>query len=208
MERKDWNLCFTDWFSWWELMEIYTNDKNTQSLLLQQLSQIEVSIVAIIVRMTTSEWWSHWIYDEQYYNKNTLFYQWIQDFTTNIEWYKRRHDSIKLYYDKWYDDPLYPPVRNVIEILSLWQISKMLISLSSSMKKKIAKEYNLPSPVLCNWLEWLTQIRNIAAHNDVLYQYHWLKQLQSYRHIGLSPDKNLLEDYQKVVTYLLDIIRG
>lgn len=205
--KNEWTYIFKEWFSWEELMTIYIQDKKDQHKLLWQLSKIEISLISRIIAHTCPDLWSHRIYDKTKYNKKTLFYNRIEEFILHIAYHKKKHKSISLYFEKWYTDPPYPPVWNVMEILSLGQISKLYISLPKSYQKKIAHTYGLPAPVLRNRLEWLTQLRNICAHNDVLYGFTWLKQLTNYTSIDMTDRKNDLTDYKKIIEYLTNLIR-
>ena len=61
------------------------------------------------------------------------------------------------------------PVWMATELISFGALSKMYEHLRSSLRKKIAREFNQPQPVFVSWLHALAAIRNVCAHHSRLW---------------------------------------
>ena len=61
------------------------------------------------------------------------------------------------------------PVWIATELISFGALSKMYEHLRTSLRKKIAREFNQPQPVFVSWLHALTAIRNVCAHHSRLW---------------------------------------
>jgi abortive infection bacteriophage resistance protein len=55
------------------------------------------------------------------------------------------------------------------ELISFGALSKMYEHLRTSLRKKIAREFNQPQPVFVSWLHSLTAVRNVCAHHSRLW---------------------------------------
>lgn len=61
------------------------------------------------------------------------------------------------------------PVWMATELISFGALSKMYENLRTSLRKKIAREFNQPQPVFVSWLHSLTAVRNVCAHHSRLW---------------------------------------
>lgn len=73
---------------------------------------------------------------------------------------------------KWYNDKYkYFPFWVVVNVLTIGSISRIYGKLKDSDKIKVAKNYKLPYDYLGSYIRHINLVRNICAHNDVLYRY-------------------------------------
>ena len=73
---------------------------------------------------------------------------------------------------KWYNDKYnYFPFWVVVNILTIGSVSRIYGKLKDSDKITIAKNYKLPYDYLGSYIRHINLVRNICAHNDVLYRY-------------------------------------
>ena len=61
------------------------------------------------------------------------------------------------------------PVWMATELISFGALSRMYEHLRSGLRKKIAREFNLPQTVFASWLHSLAAIRNVCAHHSRLW---------------------------------------
>ncbi len=52
------------------------------------------------------------------------------------------------------------------ELISFGVLPKMYEHLRTSLRKKIAREFNQPQPVFVSWLHALTAVRNVCTHHS------------------------------------------
>jgi len=61
------------------------------------------------------------------------------------------------------------PVWMATELISFGSLSRMYEHLRTGLRKKIAREFNLPQTVFVSWLHSLTAVRNVCAHHSRLW---------------------------------------
>ena len=62
------------------------------------------------------------------------------------------------------------PVWMATELITFGALSKMYEHLRTGLRKKIAREFNLPQSVFVSWLHSLTAVRNVCAHHSRLVE--------------------------------------
>lgn len=73
---------------------------------------------------------------------------------------------------KWYNDNYkYFPFWVVVNVLTIGSVSRIYSKLKEADKITIAKNYKLPYDYLGSYIRHINLVRNICAHNDVLYRY-------------------------------------
>ena len=82
-------------------------------------------------------------------------------------------EGISRYIEK-YNDPLYPPIRNIIEELTFGDIAYLINSVTSSVKKGILQKIDISKDGLESCLKWLVDLRNICCHHWKLYTHTFL----------------------------------
>ena len=102
-------------------------------------------------------------------------------FLTKINSYKNsnnKHCLVKNHIDKYtYEIPIY----KIVEFLTFWDLSKFLENLNDNYKEEICiyyykvgkiLNYNKRKTYIVSWIRDLVEIRNICAHNDILWSFH------------------------------------
>ncbi|MCM1306557.1 MAG: Abi family protein [Bacteroides sp.] len=92
-----------------------------------------------------------------------------------ISWYKTNYN----YYPFWV----------VVNILTIGSVSRIFGKLKEEDKSDIAKEYRLPHKYLSAFIRHINLVRNICAHNNVLYHY---------KSINAIPQKATKAIYEKL----------
>ena len=82
-------------------------------------------------------------------------------------------EGISRYIEK-YNDPLYPPIRNIIEELTFGDIAYLINSVTSSVKKGILQKIDISKDGLESCLKWLVDLRNICCHHWKLHTHTFL----------------------------------
>lgn len=82
-----------------------------------------------------------------------------------------RH-NIKLYLER-YTDPLYPPIWNVVEDLTFWNMSHLIKDDQTKIIRIFQKVCDLPDTDLRIALKILVDARNICCHNGRLVHFEW-----------------------------------
>lgn len=100
-------------------------------------------------------------------------------------------ESVKRYIEK-YNDPCYPPIRNIIEELTFGDVTYLINSVISSVKKRMFHKIDISKDGFESWLKSLVDLRNICCHHWKLYTHSFslhhdlLKKIIPY-----SPDQNI-----------------
>lgn len=90
----------------------------------------------------------------------------------------------------WYRDNYnYYPFWVVANILTIGSVSRIFGKLKDEDKTDIAREYKLPHTYLASFIKHINLVRNICAHNNVLYRY---------KSINAIPQKATKAIYQKL----------
>lgn len=77
-------------------------------------------------------------------------------------------DTVSCYIEK-YNDPLYPPIRNIVEELTFGDVTYLINSVVSSVKKRMFQKIDISKDGFESWLKSLVDLRNICCHHWKLY---------------------------------------
>ena len=93
---------------------------------------------------------------------------------------RSKEDFIQEHFAK-YDDPEFPPVWKVLEVVSFGTLSKLFYNIKdTTVKKKVAKSFHLPQYIyLESWIKSAVILRNACAHHSRLWnkRFPWKPQL-------------------------------
>ena len=163
-------VCFED------LYNLYEFDRKLKIIVFEATTNIEINIKSFIADVISKKYGV----DEKKYLKKENFSTDVSDddfsFATmkmqikkaiskqiennnpSIVWYKEKYN--------------YFPFWVVSNILTLGTISKIYSKLKEEDKIIIAKNYKLPYDYIESYLMHVNMVRNICAHNSVLYRYN------------------------------------
>lgn len=154
-----------------EIVSLYNFDRNLRIILLKYIITIENTLKSIISYEFSKKYdynyldinsYDNFNFDEKRVNELKGFFKSINNIIKN----SLKHEKHLRYYKENYEDI---PLWIVINNLSLG----MLISFYSYMKKEdrenVAREFEISSTELYNFLEVLLHFRNYSAHNQRIF---------------------------------------
>ena len=164
---------YKDNASFEEIFAMYKFDKNLKIIMLKYILEIEAVIKTKIANLFAEKYGL-----KDYLNINNFD---LKDDNSNLEYIEKiigeikneinkgngKHDAITHYMNKYE----FVPPWVVTKILSLGTISKFYGLMKQQDRQKISKQFYINDRILKNILGNLTSVRNIAAHDDILYTY-------------------------------------
>lgn len=153
------------------IRELYYFDVDLKYLLSKYIHRIEVHFRSQLVYLASNRYKQNpvWFVDKTVVSQNTIdFFQKIYD-----DSFIRRNRSINKHHTKYPNDK-YAPAWKTIEFLTFGQIYNIYKSLKNEdLKSDIAKTYGFTNlAVFKKHLLSIVNVRNICAHNGVLFDYN------------------------------------
>lgn len=180
-----------------QLSQLYDFDRRLRLLVMDAIERTEVSVRARISNILGVQEGAHWYLERQYFNQNYDHQRLLstiekkqqdalQDYQRECERierlqqvttaqkdslkHRRQAESYARHYALTYDEPALMPNWAMLEELTLGELSHLYKGLARDTdKKRIAREFDLPVPLLESWLHTLTIVRNICAHHARLW---------------------------------------
>ncbi len=189
-----------------EIYALYTFDKNIKNNFLKYILLVENEIDTYIA-YEFSKTYGHKKYlilqNFNSVNSNiSLIEKFIKDINLEIEYqYKNSNKMIVHYMDTYKNIPLWVLVR----ILSFGKISKFYSLMKQKEQNIVSRKYNLRIPEFKIYLQNLTLIRNICAHDEKLYDIKVKSRIPpTFYHERLNIKKN--NKYQYATRDLFSIV--
>jgi abortive infection bacteriophage resistance protein len=161
-----------------DVVALYYLDSDLRKTLSIFLNRVEVNFRTNIIYAVSN----------QYFNSNTWFIDpavmektFIEDFDRNLYTDKfRRNPIIKRHHNKYINDK-YAPAWKTLEFFTFGTMVNVYKNLKDkSLRLKIAARYNIRNDkVLENYFNVLVEIRNICAHNAVLFDHTLYRELKN-----------------------------
>ena len=188
---------------------IYKFDAKLRSLILSEISKIEVAVRTQIAYVMSHNYDGLWFTDSSLF-KNPAKH--AKTLSKIDEEYSRSDEDFVTAFKVKYTDH-FPPSWITLEITSLGTLSLLYSNLKDGMSKRtIARYFGVADSVMVSWLHAITYIRNICAHHSRL----WNKILgirpivprrTTYPFVSIPNSSNNKVYYVLcMITYLLDII--
>lgn len=145
-------------------IRLYYFDKELRGIIFDAIQSIEIALRSKITNFVSLKYGAFWFMEPTLFKDNIIFNQCLSLVKNEI--LRSKEDFISEHYKK-YTGPDFPPAWKTIEVISFGTLSKILSNLKdSSIKKLIAREFNLPQHlVLENWVKCLVNLRNCIAHH-------------------------------------------
>ena len=159
-----------------DLYNLYVFDSNLRTIVFGAATAVEISFKSHLSNEISSEfgvsdqdYLRKENYKEDTHAKSEYSFDTMKDHITKsiekqirnnhpaIVWYKEKHQ----YYPFWV----------VANILTIGDSSRIYGKLKEKNRINIAKNYQLPYDYLASYIIHINLIRNVCAHNDVLYRY-------------------------------------
>lgn len=159
-----------------DIYNLYKFDAELKTIVFEAATNIEINFKSLLSEVISSQYGEK---DSKYLKKENFAPDTDDpnDYTFN-KMKKHIKESIKKQIDnmqpsiKWYNDKYkYFPFWVVVNILTIGSVSRIYGKLKDSDKIIIAKNFKLPYDYLGSYIRHINLVRNICAHNDVLYRY-------------------------------------
>lgn len=149
------------------VLNLYAFDRELRLVLLDAIERVEVSLRTQWAYHMAHSHGSHAFMDPSLSEKTD---RWQRDMDSLREELERSDEVFIQHYKRTYDDPAFPPIWVVCEVMSLGLLSRWFTNLKPmSVRRNIAKTYELDDRVLQSFLRHLTYIRNLCAHHSRLW---------------------------------------
>lgn len=201
--QKDKNHNFVEETKISDIIKLYYLDVNLKSVLSKAINRIEVNFKTKLIYFGSNK-----------YNDNPFWFcdsKLVGDYFTDefprVYTNKFINDNkpIKNHHKK-YPKHTYAPAWKTLEFLSLGTIIVLYSCLKDiSLKKEIALCFGIKKPAIFeNYLKTIVFIRNICAHNDLLYDCNTAKEIEVTPMIVFNNnDRHSLDSSIKVILYFL-----
>lgn len=179
-----------------DIYNLYKFDIELKTIVFEAATNIEINFKSLLSEVISSQ---YGIKEKIYLKKENFAPDTGKaDEYTFAQMKKHIKDSIKKQVDnmqpavKWYNDNYkYFPFWVVVNILTIGSVSRIYGKLKNSDKITIAKNYKLPYDYLGSYIRHINLVRNICAHNDVLYRYKSINSIP-------QKIKNVKDIYEKL----------
>lgn len=201
--QKDRNHNFFEGTKISDVIKLYYLDVNLKSVLAKAINRIEVNFKTKLIYFGSNKYKDNpfWFCDS-----NLVGDYFIDEFP-RVYTNKFINDNrpIKSHHKK-YPKHTYAPAWKTLEFLSLGSIIVLYSCLKdSNLKKEIAVCFGIKKPAIFeNYLKTIVFIRNICAHNDLLYDCNTAKEIETTPMIIFNNNnRHSLDSSIKVVLYFL-----
>ena len=159
-----------------DIYNLYKFDTELKTIVFEAATNVEINFKSLLSEVISSQ---YGIKDKKYLKKENFAPDTGKaDEYTFAQMKKHIKDSIKKQIDnmqpaiKWYNDNYkYFPFWVVVNVLTIGSVSRIYGKMKDSDKITVAKHYKLPYDYLGSYIRHINLVRNICAHNDVLYRY-------------------------------------
>jgi len=160
-----------------EALALYEFDRCLRELVIEAVGHIEVAVRTSITHNFSSVYGPFGHHVAANFSFSPEWHrEWIAKVRVEVE---RSREAFLLHYRNKYTDPPFPmvPIWMASEVMSIGTLSKFYSAMHPAHQKVIARDFELRSPVLKNWLHFASVLRNVAAHHGRLWN----------RELGVKP---------------------
>jgi len=149
-----------------QILDLYEFDSSLRLLVLEALDNIEVCARAVITYHLAKELGVFGYADSANF---AVSYN-HAEFMKILKREEGRSSEVFIgHYRGKYASETESPVWMATELITFGALSKMYEHLRTGLRKRIAREFNLPQSVFVSWLHSLTAVRNVCAHHSRLW---------------------------------------
>ena len=161
-----------------DIISIYHFDRELRNLIFSAIQNIEVALRTRIIHFYSLEHGAFWFMDENLFKDKVIHETCLVNIRKEIN--RSNEEFLKEHFAK-YDEPEFPPVWKVLEVVSFGTLSKLFYNIKdTNVKKQVAKSFNLPQYIyLESWIKSAVILRNACAHHSRLWnkRFPWKPQL-------------------------------
>ena len=196
--------AFRELVTFKDVVELYYLDSDLRELLFKAIKRIEINFRTQLVYQVSNIYSSnaHWYVDPE-----IVLEKFVQNFKQNYytAQFIRSNKAIKKHHTK-YPADRYAPAWKTLEYLTFGSIEILFKSiLDDEVKLSIAREYGINRlDIFGNYLKTVVFIRNICAHNEVLFDSNTAQGIKLTSLISISrDDRHSLYGSIQVILYFL-----
>ena len=167
---------FIDGVYFEDLYNLYLFDRNLRTIVFGAVTNVEIRFKAYLSEVISSK---YGIMDTEYLKRENFR---VDDGSKSDYPYGKLEEYIRKNIDKqirnrhpsiiWYKDNYgFYPFWVVANILTIGDVSKIYGKMKETDRIAMAKKYQLPYENLASYIIHVNLIRNVCAHNDILYRY-------------------------------------
>jgi len=182
-------------------LQLYEFDCKLRSLVLRAIEKIEIAVRAGISNVTSLHWGAFGYLEGTNYKAAKPYELLIRNVEKII---KDKHEVFIQHYLQKYNEPSYPPIWMMIEVLSFGVCSKLFTNIKDiHIRLEIAQHFNQHTTVIESWLRALTYTRNLCAHHSRLCN-RWLVNIPILpKQDALSPHMASKQFHIAVIFYVI-----
>ncbi len=148
--------------SFGSVMALYRFDRALRLLCLDAMEQIEVALRAAIISELAVPHGPHFYLSPEHFESASIYRGFVNK-AVQADYLAIRH------YQKRYNDPPYAPIWAICEAVTFGALSHFYSGLTTANRKRVARKFDLGERVLVSWFRTLSDLRNICAHHNRLW---------------------------------------
>ena len=150
-----------------DISNIMELEQKLRSLLLSMVSPVEIALRARLSQTIAEMHGEYALFSRDFYRTEKNFENLTGSFDREVKRQQDNGNGFAVHYLAKYGRL---PCWAMVELLSLGTLSKVYGAMQdTAAQKRIARGFGVPAPYLKSWMEYITQIRNICAHQSRLY---------------------------------------
>ena len=171
-----------------DVLEIIDFDRGLTSLLLKLIALAELALRASLARRLAEAYGPAVLMQREAFENEGYYVQLRQTVEREVS-QARLYKSVSASGES--EQQSAPRIWAAVEFTSFGAASKLHQDLSSrDLSVAIAKDFGVKPPLLKNWLRYITQVRNMCAHQNRLYGCRFAFTPRLFReHAGVSKDR-------------------
>ena len=161
-----------------DIIGIYLFDRELRNLIFAAIQNIEIALRTRVIHFYSLEHGAFWFMDENLFKDKAIHETCLVNIKKEIN--RSNEEFLKEHFAK-YNEPEFPPVWKVLEVVSFGTLSKLFYNIKDTyVKNQVAKCFSLPQYIyLESWIKSAVILRNVCAHHSRLWnkRFPWKPQL-------------------------------
>jgi abortive infection bacteriophage resistance protein len=150
-----------------DALTLYLFDRKFRLLVMEAIERVEISFRTRFAHELSLKYGSHAYLEAAHFKWQDSYQRHIESLKEEIN---RSQEMFIEHYRATYDDPEFPPIWAVCEVMSFGQLSIWFKNLKHrSDRNAIARIYGIDEVILGSFMHHLTHIRNLTAHHCRLW---------------------------------------
>ena len=170
-KNSDIDHKFIDNITFDQILGLYSFDRKLRILVIDALERIEVALRTSISNEMSTTYSAHWYLNKDNFSKKYGHAGFIDHLKKRVRFgdVENKRPTFIAHYFREYSSPELPPSWMVFETLTFGTVSNLYENLNKSDQSRIAAHFKLHPSVLASWMHVLSNLRNVCAHHEVLW---------------------------------------